>query len=197
VAFASSSACTSNSAVAPDANRCFTVLQEPRSPRAVRAGEPRAVGRRSKNWEGQAIQGSLLAGRYEFSGPRLASIPISHVFASRLPATRSRCVLGVSFGSAGSSIVPGTRARGQVRSRHAFRAHSSREREAVQQTASPNSQLHRTRTAALLCSESPASSRAVRAGELQGRWADHGMATAFQGVLDSSCAVQLSVVVCA
>src|SRR5688572_11407480 len=32
-----------NSAVAPDANRCFTVLQEPSSSRAVRAGEPRAV----------------------------------------------------------------------------------------------------------------------------------------------------------
>jgi hypothetical protein len=35
----------SNSAVAPDANRCFTVLQEPASPRAVRAAEPQAVGR--------------------------------------------------------------------------------------------------------------------------------------------------------
>jgi hypothetical protein len=38
-----SSARTSNSAVAPDANRCFTVLQEPRFRRAVRAGEPQAV----------------------------------------------------------------------------------------------------------------------------------------------------------
>jgi hypothetical protein len=36
---------TPNSAVAPDANRCFTVFREPTSSRAVRAGEPRAVGR--------------------------------------------------------------------------------------------------------------------------------------------------------
>ncbi len=34
-------------AVAPDANRCFTVHQEPWFPRAVRAGEPHGVGRRS------------------------------------------------------------------------------------------------------------------------------------------------------
>ena len=36
---------TRDYAVAPDANRCFTVLREPRSGRAVRAGEPQAVGR--------------------------------------------------------------------------------------------------------------------------------------------------------
>jgi hypothetical protein len=35
-----------NSAVAPDANRWFTVFREPRFRRAVRAGEPQAVGRR-------------------------------------------------------------------------------------------------------------------------------------------------------
>lgn len=36
-----------NSAVAPAANRCFTVSRQPTSSRAVRAGEPRAVSRRN------------------------------------------------------------------------------------------------------------------------------------------------------
>jgi hypothetical protein len=34
----------SNYAVAPDVDRCFTVLLDPRLPRALNAGEPRAVG---------------------------------------------------------------------------------------------------------------------------------------------------------
>jgi hypothetical protein len=34
----------SNYAVAPDVDRCFTLLLDPRLPRALNAGEPRAVG---------------------------------------------------------------------------------------------------------------------------------------------------------
>jgi poly(A) polymerase Pap1 len=49
----------SNYAVAPDVDRCFTLLLDPRLPRALNAGEPRAVGRQKQ--EGHECQSNARA----------------------------------------------------------------------------------------------------------------------------------------